>query len=147
MVCKEVGKGTFGKVFRCEDTKHKDTVAIKIIRSIPRYIDSAKIEARVLDHIYDEQKKRRLSHVVKLFASFECGRHYMLVCESLGLSLYDFMKMNDHRGFPLRLVRDVCRQLLQDVSFLRSMNLIHTGQSVSERESVGGSLPISERVN
>eukprot|EP01036_Dinobryon_divergens_P040191 gene40191-53112_t len=33
--------------------------------------------------------------------------HYAIVFERLGISLYDFIKMNDYRGLPLYCVRDV----------------------------------------
>ena len=44
---KECGIGTFGKVFLAADGKREVTVALKIVRSINKYIDSAKIEAEV----------------------------------------------------------------------------------------------------
>ena len=71
-----MGKGTFGKVFKCYDSKHKDWVAIKIVRKINRYIDSAIIESDILDDIYKKQKSAKdLSGVdvdfcVKMYATF-----------------------------------------------------------------------------
>lgn len=50
-----------------------------------------------------------------------------LVFETLGLSLYDVIKNNDYKRLPLSLVRDISRQLLDTMSFLKSINLIHTG--------------------
>ena len=35
--------------------------------------------------------------------------HYCLVCEPLGMSLYDFVKMNHYVGFPMNYVRDIAR--------------------------------------
>lgn len=63
-----MGKGTFGKVFRCRDWKYNDVVAIKVVRQIERYVDSAKIEASILDDIYDKQKAQRVTFCVKMYS-------------------------------------------------------------------------------
>ena len=89
--------GTFGKVYQAHDTKHNTTVALKIIRSIDKYIDSAKIESEILSDIYKRQKKVSSALCVKMYSSFFFDDHYCLVFEPLGMSLYDFIKRNDHR--------------------------------------------------
>ena len=50
-----------------------------------------------------------------------------MVFERLGLSLYDLVKRNDFKRFPLSVVRHVSKQLLEGIRFLASINLIHTG--------------------
>lgn len=75
-VIRELGKGTFGSVFKCHDSKHNDHVALKVIRSISRYIDSAKIEAELLDDIYDKQNAQNLNVCVKMFSHFRFGGEY-----------------------------------------------------------------------
>jgi len=45
---KQIGIGTFGKVVRCMDTHDGSTVAVKIVRRVKRYCESAKIEADIL---------------------------------------------------------------------------------------------------
>ncbi len=66
-----MGKGTFGKVFKCKDRKRQDTVAVKVVRKIPRYVDSAKIEGDLLDDVYEEMKKQDNAHYcVKMYARF-----------------------------------------------------------------------------
>jgi serine/threonine protein kinase len=39
-----MGEGTFGRVLECWDRKTKVTVAIKVIRSVPKYREAAMIE-------------------------------------------------------------------------------------------------------
>lgn len=58
-------------MFKCNDSKHRDQVAVKIIRSIKRYIESAKIEAEILDDIYDKQKERNVNVCVKMYSHFK----------------------------------------------------------------------------
>lgn len=48
------------------------------------------------------------------------------VFEKLGPSLYDFLRKNGYRSFPIDLVRDIGRQLLESVAFMHDLSLIHT---------------------
>jgi dual-specificity kinase len=65
-----MGTGTFGKVFECFDSKHKDVVAVKVVRSIKRYVESARIEAEVLDVVYEKMKTWKGDYCVKMFSHF-----------------------------------------------------------------------------
>lgn len=124
-----LGKGTFGKVFKCRDQKYNDSVALKVVRNISKYIDSAKIEADILKNIFTQQEKNQRNHCVKMFSSFHYEGYYVMVFERLGLSLYDLIKKNDYKRFPMHVVKEVTRQLLQGIDFLQSINLIHTGET------------------
>ena len=77
--------GTFGKVFHCDDAKYGDRVALKVVRSIPKYIDSAKIEADILSKVYAKQKKSGTSWCMKMFSHFHYEGTFQTVC--LGKSL------------------------------------------------------------
>lgn len=125
-ICSELGVGTFGKVFKCRDAKHGDTVAVKVVRNIERYRESARIEAGILSEVYAAQRRQRTDYIVKMYSSFEQAGHVCLVFEPLGVSLYDFIKRHQHRGFPMRAVLDIAQQLLGGVGFLHDMRLIHT---------------------
>ena len=52
----EAGIGTFGKVIIAKDTKYNDYVAIKIIRNIEKYKQSALIERDIIYHVNDQDK-------------------------------------------------------------------------------------------
>lgn len=122
-----MGTGTFGKVFACNDRKHRDIVAIKVIRSIKRYIESSLIEADILSYVAEQQTKSKVHHFVKLYSKFYTSSgHLGLVFEPLGISLYDLVKKNGYVGLPLSQVKSVSYQLLHAMSFLHSINLIHT---------------------
>lgn len=74
----EVGVGTFGRVLECTDRRNGRHVAIKMVRSIKKYTESAKIEAEILEDVRKHQEKRRLSLIVELFGDFEFqGRNFM----------------------------------------------------------------------
>jgi dual-specificity kinase len=57
---------------------------------------------------------------------FEYHGHVCIVFEKLGASLYDFMRRNGHRAFPLDIVQRFARQLLVAVDYLHSLNIVHT---------------------
>jgi len=127
----EVGMGTFGRVVECLDLtadrkrRGAEYVAIKIVRDVKRYYDSALIEADIIKDV-NRRGGRGLSHCAILYDSFTWTKHYCLVFEALGPSLYDFLKRHSYQPFPMICVRDFARQLLETLEFLHSFRLIHT---------------------
>jgi dual-specificity kinase len=73
-----MGEGTFAKVVECYDLQDKHNVAVKIIRSIQKYTDSAQVEVDILNDI-----KRRDPHdhrfCIRLIDSFMFREHMCLV--------------------------------------------------------------------
>lgn len=127
-VIRDVGMGTFGRVVECIDLKDRRQdwrVAIKIVRSVKRYYDSALVEAKIVNRV-NRRGGRGTSHCAILFDSFTWSSHYCMVFENLGLSLYDFMKQHKYQPFPPCCVRDFATQLLEALEFLHSFGLIHT---------------------
>jgi len=103
------------------------TVAIKIVRNVRRYYDSALIEADICERVNREQHRRGNDSCARMLDRFSLSSgHYCLVFECLGRSLYDFLKMHDYRPFPMFCVRDFSRQLLEALEFLHGFGLIHT---------------------
>jgi serine/threonine protein kinase len=125
-----IGKGTFGTVFIAHDAKYNEDVALKIIRGVDKYHQSGLVEVGVLKNVYREMKKVR--HLVprpclKLYSYFEIKGHLVMVCELLGSSLYDVLRQNSHRGFPLSVCINVGAQIVRAVQFLHEKcNIIHT---------------------
>jgi serine/threonine protein kinase len=114
-VLKQVGIGTFGRVLECLDLNarpHRDPrynyVAIKVVRDVKRYHESAQIEANILRDV-NRRGGRGLSHCVVLFDTFSFNGHYAIVQESLGPSLYDYLKRHNYQPFPM-----VCVQVNAD---------------------------------
>ncbi|CAN0163964.1 unnamed protein product [Ascophyllum nodosum] len=127
----DVGLGTFGRVVECWDMKRRRRVAVKIVRKVKKYHESALIEAQILQDVNDRERDQRrgpkeASLCVEMFGHFEHQGHCCLVFECLGLSLYEYLKKNDYRGFPMNIMRPIARELLQAIEFLHSIKLIHT---------------------
>ena len=101
----EAGVGTFGKVYTCkEDLSSDRCVAIKVVRDIRRYTEAALVEARILD-IVNRADPDGVSNCVRYYGSFYHGPHLCLVFERLGASLYDYIKANRYKPFPLYCVQ------------------------------------------
>lgn len=51
---------------------------------------------------------------------------WLQVFEKLGPSLFDFLRKNEYRPFPIDLVQDFSRQLLEGVAYMHELRLVHT---------------------
>ena len=47
-VLAHLGDGTFGRALKCKDRTTNQVVAVKIVRGVARYAESAQIEAKIL---------------------------------------------------------------------------------------------------
>ncbi|KAG7364195.1 serine/threonine protein kinase [Nitzschia inconspicua] len=148
-IIKEVGVGTFGRVLECIDLTHhsqnnqhrlqqreddyrdgsrklcQDVVAIKVVRNVKRYHESAIIEADIIRDI-NRRGGRGLSHCAVMYDAFSFQGHFCMVFEVLGPSLYDYLKHRQYKPFPASCVRHFAQQLLETLEFLHSFKIIHT---------------------
>jgi dual-specificity kinase len=124
-VLSKMGEGTFGRVLECWDRKHRDYVAIKIVRNIDKYRHAAMIELEVLNTL-ERNDQSGSRHCVALREWFDYRGHVCMVFEKLGPSLFDFLRKNEYRPFPMDLVQEFSRQLLESVAYLHELQLIHT---------------------
>jgi serine/threonine protein kinase len=144
-------------VLECFDRKRyrdrDNMVAIKVVRNVKRYYESALIEARILQAI-NRRGGRGVSHCVFMHDSFSFNGHYCMVLERLGPSLYDYMKRHDYQPFPMICIQDFAIQLLETLEFLHSFRLCHTDLKIenvllmNDRQVVHDrqSLPESTRI-
>jgi dual-specificity kinase len=63
---------------------------------------------------------------IKMETWFDYRGHICMVFEKCGLSLFDFLRKNHYKPFSSHLVQNYGRQLLRAVSFLHTLNLVHT---------------------
>ncbi|KAJ0403638.1 hypothetical protein P43SY_002453 [Pythium insidiosum] len=124
-ILREAGLGTFGRVLECLDKQRDVVVAIKVVRKVEKYTESAKIEANILQDVNDKDERNE-SLCVRMYKWFEYKGHVCMVFERLGCSLYDYLKSHDYQPFPLYCVRAFAWQLLTALEFIHSVKLIHT---------------------
>ncbi|KAK2388932.1 LAMMER-type protein kinase AFC2 [Trifolium repens] len=120
----KMGEGTFGQVLECWDRERKEMVAIKVVRAIKKYREAAMIEIEMLQQLGKHDKGG--SRCVQIRNWFDYRNHICIVFEKLGPSLYDFLRKNNYRSFPIDLVREIGRQLLECVAFMHDLHMIHT---------------------
>ncbi|GMN58600.1 hypothetical protein TIFTF001_027693 [Ficus carica] len=120
----KMGEGTFGQVLECWDREKREMIAIKIVRGIKKYREAAMIEIEMLQQLGKHDKNG--NRCVQLRNWFDYRNHICIVFEKLGPSLYDFLRKNNYRSFPIDLVREIGRQLLECVAFMHDLHLIHT---------------------
>lgn len=56
LFCNAYIAGTFGQVLECWDLEVKETVAVKIVRSLQKYREAAMIEIDVLQRLAEADK-------------------------------------------------------------------------------------------
>jgi serine/threonine protein kinase len=124
-ILSDLGEGTFGKVVECWDRHEATRVAIKIVRSVSKYRDAARLEIEVLEHLEANDPEGKY-HCVRLLGWFDYQAHVCIAFEKLGPSLYERLRRNRFRPFSLGRVREIGFQLLESVHFVHSLTLIHT---------------------
>mmetsp|Transcript_29288 Transcript_29288/g.47475 ORF Transcript_29288/g.47475 Transcript_29288/m.47475 type:complete len:577 (-) Transcript_29288:90-1820(-) len=111
-----------------QHNNNNNTVAIKIVRNVRRYYESALIEGDICERVNREQSRQNKEFCARMIDRFSLPStgHYCLVFECLGMSLYDFLRRQSYRPFPMYCVQDFARQMLEAVEFLHGFHLIHT---------------------
>ena len=102
---------------------------MKIILPIKKYIESAKLEAKLVENVLEKDIYKK-SHVIKIIEHFHFWKgdtqYYAIIFELLSLSLYDFLKMNSFKGFTMNQVKHIAKQIFEGIEFLHSIDIVHT---------------------
>ena len=106
-----LGDGTFGRALKCLNIIENKYYAVKVIRAVKRYNESAKVEVDILSDIMDKGGAQfGIVHLKEYFIhSDKEGEHMCLVFETLGKSLYDFVKLNSYKGYSIAHVQSIAR--------------------------------------
>ena len=119
-----IGKGSFGQVFKSKDHKKGTITAVKIIRNKKRFQQQAKIEIKILNRLKATEGGAR-ANCIQISETFEFRNHTCLVFPLYGLNLYEYLKAKGFRGCSMPFVRQVAIQLLDCLAFLSKQNIIH----------------------
>ncbi|KAL1894968.1 serine/threonine protein kinase, CMGC, dual-specificity [Ceratocystis pirilliformis] len=119
-----LGKGSFGQVVRCIDHCLGVLVAIKIIRNKKRFHQQAIVEVNILKKLREWDPHNHHS-MVNFTDKFYFRGHLCISTELLDMNLYEFIKVNNFRGFSLRLIRRFTKQILSSLNLLKHRRVIH----------------------
>ena len=112
-----------------ENIQNKKIYAMKIILPIKKYIESAKLEAKLVEKVLDKDIHNK-SHVIKIYEHFHFYKgdtqYYAIIFEMLSLSLYDFLKLNSFKGYTMNQVKHIAKQVFEGIEFLHSIDIVHT---------------------
>ena len=122
---KEIGNGSFGRVYLASHIKTKVDYAIKIIdKRNKTNIDGRPYFRREIEIMY----KIRHPNCVRLFGNFEDENYCYFIMEYIpGGNLYNLMASNRNTGLNIYLVARIMRELVSAIYYLHNMNppIIH----------------------
>lgn len=140
-------------------------VALKVVKSAPRYTETALDEIKLLQRLITSSTPPTAptgqnphpppspshthpgrSHVISFLDHFRHkgpnGTHICMVFEVLGENLLGLIKRHQNKGVPMPFVRQIAKQVLLGLDYMhRCCGVIHTGLSALR---VGDSLLLSD---
>ncbi|KAH9986830.1 kinase-like domain-containing protein [Russula compacta] len=142
-VVRKLGWGHFSTVWLAKDAKLNRHVALKIVKSAPRYTETALDEIKLLQRLITSatsssatspspsQTHPGRSHVISFLDHFRHkgphGTHVCMVFEVLGENLLGLIKRHQRKGVPQHLVRQIAKQILLGLDYMhRCCGVIHT---------------------
>jgi serine/threonine protein kinase len=116
-----LGKGSFGTVVRCVDSRHREPVALKITRNGHGFRQQARMEVEILTRLREVPEMR----VVRLRKVFDWKGHLVLVFDMLSFNLYQLIQCTNYHGVSLDLVSKFAIQMLLVLRDLQRLGIIH----------------------
>ena len=137
-------------------------VALKVVKSAPRYTETALDEIKLLQRLITSSTPPIAptpanpnpppspshthpgrSHVISFLDHFRHqgpnGTHVCMVFEVLGENLLGLIKRHQNKGVPMYLVKQIAKQVLLGLDYMhRCCGVIHTGERSSSRVSSDG---------
>ncbi|TFK63185.1 kinase-like protein [Pluteus cervinus] len=150
VVVRKLGWGHFSTVWLAQDTKLNRHVALKVVKSAPRYTETALDEIKLLQRLITSsnppiqptsdnpnpplspsQSHPGRSHVISFLDHFRHkgpnGTHVCMVFEVLGENLLGLIKRHQNKGVPMYLVKQIAKQILLGLDYMhRCCGVIHT---------------------
>ncbi|KAF8998297.1 hypothetical protein BDQ17DRAFT_1411141 [Cyathus striatus] len=166
-VVRKLGWGHFSTVWLANDLRMNRHVALKVVKSAPRYTETALDEIKLLQRLITSSTPPTgpspanphpppspahthpgRSHVISFLDHFRHkgpnGTHVCMVFEVLGENLLGLIKRHQSKGVPMPLVKQIAKQILLGLDYMhRCCGVIHTDL---KPENVLISIPDVERI-
>mmetsp|Transcript_12990 Transcript_12990/g.21042 ORF Transcript_12990/g.21042 Transcript_12990/m.21042 type:complete len:287 (-) Transcript_12990:1030-1890(-) len=82
------------------------------------------MELKILETI-KKQDPDQTAHVIHIVESFFFRTHLCFSFDMMSLNLYELIKINQFKGFPLACIQHIAKQLFECLLFLRENKIIH----------------------
>ncbi|KAF7324691.1 hypothetical protein MKEN_00510600 [Mycena kentingensis (nom. inval.)] len=136
-VVRKLGWGHFSTVWLARDDRMQRHVALKVVKSAPRYTETAIDEIKLLQRLVTSSDASipnthpGKDHVISFLDHFRHtgpnGTHVCMVFEVLGESLLGLIKRHQNKGVPIPLVKQIAKQVLLGLDYMhRRCGVIHT---------------------
>jgi dual specificity tyrosine-phosphorylation-regulated kinase 2/3/4 len=119
-----LGKGSFGKVFKCFDHKRKMPVALKVLNKTSRMKILAESETKAL-RILNENDEEDSKCIVRMLLFFEYRGHICISFELLSQSLFSFLRFSSPGGLDMQVIKRISSQILIGLRHIHSQGIIH----------------------
>ena len=129
-IIRTLGTGTFGSVVLCVDHKYSRNgrtrkLALKIEKNKLDWSLQAVSEIKMLKALMKAQNGPFDDHILNYCSHFHFRGHICIVTEALSLNLYQFLRLNGHRGVSLAVTQHVVRKILEGLHFVHGLNMVH----------------------
>lgn len=125
---KKLGHGRFSNCWEVRKEETGADYALKIQRCKKEYAEFAEDEIKVLESMKSDDESWS-ENVVKLYEWFDhktkYGRHVCMVFDKMDLNVWELLEKYQY-GMPIPLVKEIAKQGLNGLGFLRKHNIIHT---------------------
>ncbi|KAF8627133.1 hypothetical protein AX17_006352 [Amanita inopinata Kibby_2008] len=150
VVVRKLGWGHFSTVWLAKDQKMNRHVALKVVKSAPRYTETALDEIKLLQRLITSSNPPIApspsnpnpapspshthpgrSHVISFLDHFRHkgpnGTHVCMVFEVLGENLLGLIRRHQNKGVSMHLVKQIAKQVLLGLDYMhRCCGVIHT---------------------
>ncbi|KIY64752.1 kinase-like protein [Cylindrobasidium torrendii FP15055 ss-10] len=136
-VVRKLGWGHFSTVWLAKDNRENRHVALKVVKSAPRYTETALDEIKLLQRLISSNTPNNppnhpgRAHVMTFLDHFRHkgpnGTHVCMVFEVLGENLLGLIKRHQNKGVPMHIVKQIGKQVLLALDYMhRCCGVIHT---------------------
>ncbi|KAJ8655629.1 hypothetical protein O0I10_008718 [Lichtheimia ornata] len=131
-VVRKLGWGHFSTVWLVQDQQTRRHYAMKVVKSAKHYTETALDEIKLLERVAESDPKALGAQFVTAIEDHfmvkgQNGTHVCMTFEVLGENLLALIKRYKHRGLPIRLVKQISKQMLLGLDYLhRICQIIHT---------------------
>ena len=123
-----LGRGNFGEVISCLDHKTNKEVAVKVLVNTPLMNKQGIVEIKIMKLIAESSEKENnpgLNCIATIIDSFTFRNHICIVTDIYGISLFDYLKLNNFNPMPEKILQNVAYEIIAGLELIHRKGIIH----------------------